>query len=142
MSTHNINVFISHSWAYSIHYEKLESWIFEETWNVGQASLNFKNFSAPRSDPIHSAGSDAQLKEKIYNKIALCHVVIIPTGMYANYSYWIRKELDGSSDYKKPVLGVNPWAQERKSAIVQQAAAKTVGWNKESVINAIWNLYR
>jgi len=109
---------------------------------VGQASLNFRNYSVPKNDPIHDAGTDAQLKEKIYNKIALCHVVVIPTGMYANYSKWIKKELDGAEGYSKPVLAVDPWAQERKSSIVQQAAVQSVGWNKQPVINAIWNLYR
>lgn len=142
MSTHNINVFISHSWAYSSHYDKLSGWIFDENWSVGQASLNLRNFSVPQDDPIHGAGTDAALKEKIYNKLALCHVIVIPTGMYANYSKWIQKELDGAGHYSKPVLAVNPWGQERKSQIVQEAATETVGWNKESVINGIWRLYR
>jgi len=61
--------------------------------------------------------------------------------MYANYSKWIKKELDGAEYYGKPVLAVNPWSQERKSSVVQQRATKPVGWNKQSVINEIWNLY-
>ena len=141
MSTHNINIFISHSWSYSEHYDKLANWIFEENYTVGQASLNFNNFSVPRDDPIHNAGTN-ELKNKIYKKIALCHVVVIPTGMYANYSKWIQKELDGADHYDKPVLAVNPWGQERTSSIVQDSASQTVGWNKKAVVDAIWNLYR
>lgn len=141
MSNHNINIFISHSWAYSGHYDTLSNWIFGGNWSVGQASLNFKNFSVPKNDPIHGTGTDKALKEKIYNKIALCHVVVIPTGMYTNYSKWIQKELDGCSDYSKPILAVNPWGQERKSTVVKNLATKTVGWNKQPVIKAIWNLY-
>jgi hypothetical protein len=142
LSTHNINVFISHSWAYSDHYDTLAGWIFEENWSAGQASLNFKNFSVPKDDPIHNAGTDKALKEKIFNKIALCHVVVIPTGMYTNYSKWIQKELDGCAGYQKPILAVNPWGQERKSTVVQSAATETVGWNKQTVIDAIWKMYR
>ena len=55
MSTHRIHVFISHSWSYTGHYDKLTKWIFRETWSVGQASLDFRNYSVPRSDPIHNA---------------------------------------------------------------------------------------
>ena len=53
MSTHQIHVFISHAWSYSNHYETLASWIFEKDWSVGQASLDFRDFSVPKDDPIH-----------------------------------------------------------------------------------------
>ena len=142
MSTHTINIFISHSWTYSNHYVTLSSWIFTKNWSMGQASLDFKNFSVPRNDPIHNAPSAAALKKRILNKIARCHVIIIPTGMYANHSKWIRKELDGADKYSKPVLAVIPWAQEKKPSVVQHAATQIVGWNKKSVIKAIWNLYK
>ncbi|MEP1539096.1 MAG: TIR domain-containing protein [Paracoccaceae bacterium] len=142
MSEHNVNVFISHSWTYSGHYDTLAEWIFKTNWSVGQASLNFRNYSVPKDDPIHNAPTDKALREAIYAKIARTHVIVIPTGMYTNYSKWIQKELDGADAYNKPVLGVNPWGQERKSTVVQQAAADTKGWNREPVIKAIWNLYR
>lgn len=142
MSTHNISVFISHSWTYSDHYDTLSEWIFDESWSSGQASLNFRNYSVPKDDPIHNANSAAALKERIFARIALSHVVVIPTGMYTNYSKWIKKELEGASDYEKPVLGVNPWAQERKASVVQEAATKLVGWNKEPLVQAVWDLYR
>lgn len=141
LSTHNINLFISHSWAHSGHYDTLAEWIFNNNWSVGQASLNFRNYSIPKDDPVHNANSDKVLKEKIFNKIALCHVIVIPTGMYASYSKWIQKELDGCADYGKPILAVNPWGQKRTSTVVQNAATQTVGWNKKSVVSGIWNLY-
>ncbi len=49
--------------------------------------------------------------------------------MYASYS-------------TKPILGVNPWGQERKSSVVATAAKETVGWNSKSVVDGIWRLYR
>jgi hypothetical protein len=60
--------------------------------------------------------------------------------MYANHSYWIQKEIDGSLGYRRPILAVNPWGQERKSSVVAQAADSTVGWNKQSVVDGIWRL--
>ncbi|MBC6408630.1 MAG: TIR domain-containing protein [Rhodobacteraceae bacterium] len=142
MSAHIIHVFISHSWSYSVHYDTLQKWIFAESWRVGQASLHFKDYSVPRYDPIHNAGSDLELKQAIDNQISRCSVVIAPTGMYASYSKWIAKELDLAKSYNKPILGVNPWGQERTSSVVREAADITVGWNKESVVKAIWELCR
>ena len=142
MSTRQIHIFISHSWSYSKHYDTLSDWIFNENLRFEEVSLDLRDFSVPKNDPIHNASNDTQLKEAIYNKISNSHVVVIPTGMYASYSKWIKKELEGSEYYKKPVLAVNPWAQERKSSVVQQKATKLVSWNKKSVINEIWNLYK
>ena len=142
MSTRQIHVFISHAWAHSDHYDTLAEWIFHNNWRVGQASLDFRNYSVPKDDPIHDADNDKQLKEAIFDKISRSHVIVIPTGMYANYSKWIQKEIDGSSDYNKPILAVNPWGQQRESSVVASVARKKVGWNKQTVIDGIWELYK
>jgi hypothetical protein len=141
MSTHQVHVFISHSWAYSKHYECLANWVFERSWRSGQASIRFCDFSVPRSDPIHNAPTDRQLREAIYGKIRRSHVVVIPTGMYASYSRWIQKEVEGAIVYGKPILAVNPWGQERKSSVVHASASRYVGWNAKSVAQGIWDLY-
>lgn len=120
----------------------MASWIFQQRWSVGQASLDFRDFSVPRDNPIHNAPNDTALREAIFNQISRSHVIVIPTGMYANYSKWIGKEIAGSKFYKKPILAVNPWAQERKSSVVVDAASCVVGWNREPVIAAIWRLYQ
>ena len=142
MSSYQIHIFISHAWTYSEHYETLSSWIFGENWSVGQASLSFLDYSVPRNDPIHNAANDAQLEEAIFNKISRSHVVVIPSGMHAAYSKWIQKEIQGSKTYGKPILAVNPFGQERKAGVVLNNADEAVGWNKKSVINGIWKLYR
>ncbi|WP_303832457.1 TIR domain-containing protein [Asticcacaulis taihuensis] len=89
MSVHRINVFISHSWCYSNHYDTLEKWIFGEKWSSGSASLDFHDFSVPKDYPITNFTTDKQLRDAIYDKIARSHVVVIPTGMYANYGNYI-----------------------------------------------------
>ena len=141
MSTKQIHVFISHAWAYSGHYETLSAWIFNEKWSSGQASLDFRDYSVPKDNPIHSAANDLQLKRALLAQIAMSHVIVIPTGMYTNYSKWIQKEIDGAAEYQKPILAVNPWGAQRTSSVVGNAAAKAVGWNKETVIGGIWELY-
>ena len=142
MSTRQIHVFISHSWAYSGHYKTLADWIFNKNWSVGRASLDFRDFSVPQSDPILNAKNDSQLRKALYNQIARSHVIVIPTGMYTNYSKWIQKEIDGANGYSKPILAVNPWGAQRTSSTVSSAAVKTVGWNSKSVVNGIWELYK
>jgi hypothetical protein len=141
MSTRQIHIFISHSWWYSEHYDTLEKWIFREPWSVGQASLDFRNYSVPKDDPIHNAPSDKALQEAIYRQIGMSHVIVIPMGMYAHHSKWIKKEISGSQLHSKPILAVNPWGQERTSSVVGAAARKKVGWNREGIVNAIWKLY-
>ena len=142
MSVHQVHVFVSHSWHYSDHYQTLQEWIFDTRWSIGQASLNLRDYSVPKDDPIHNTRTERELREAIYRKIERSHVIVIPTGMYANYSKWIGKEINGAKTMSKPILAVNPWGQQRTSSVVAQAAAKTVGWNKKSVVDGIWALYR
>ncbi len=82
MSTHQIHVFISHAWSYSGHYDTLSAWIFGENWSVGQASLDFRDFSVPKDDPIHNAPTVAALEEAIYDKIGRSHVIVIHLSEY------------------------------------------------------------
>lgn len=142
MSTRQIHVFISHSWAYSEDYDTLEQWIFGETWSSGQASLDFRNYSVPKHDPIHNAKNAGELRAAIYNQISRSHVVVIPTGMYATYSKWIQQEISGANFYAKPILAVVPRGQKRESGVVVNNAERDVGWTKNGVVRAIWELYR
>lgn len=141
MSKHQIHVFISHAWKHSEDYETLADWIFGHNWSVGQASLDLRDFSVPKNDPIHNAPTSTKLRDAIYAQIARSHVVVIPAGMYAHFSDWIQKEINGAAGYKKPILAVIPRGQQRTPDVVTGAAAKEVGWTKQSVIDGIWGLY-
>ena len=61
--------------------------------------------------------------------------------MYATYSNWIQKEIDGAKAYGKPIVAVNPWGQQRKAGVVLSNADIGAGWNKQPLIDAIWQLY-
>ena len=139
---HQIGVFISHSWKYDDHYKKLNEWIFGDNWDVSGTPLQFHDYSIPKDNPIHNAPTSRELKNRIYAEIQKSHVVVIPTGLYASYSDWIQKEIDGAKQYGCPILAVNLWDMERKSSVVADAAAETAGWNKKPVVNGIWQLYR
>lgn len=137
---YDIGVFISHSWSYSDHYDCLAEWLFEEPWQVNHEPVNFTDVSVPKNNPIHYAQNDAELMGAICERVLQAHVVVIPTGMYANHSNWISKEIEASRYYAKPILAVNPWAQERKSSVVGDAADRIVGWNKQPVVQGVWDL--
>ncbi|WP_366146174.1 TIR domain-containing protein [Erythrobacter sp.] len=114
--------------------------MFETPWSLSGTPIQFGNVSVPKENPIHYAPNEQALREAIFERINQANVVVIPTGMYANHSKWIQKEIDGANAFGKPILAVNPWGQEKKSAHVTLAARETVGWTSDSVINGIWRL--
>jgi hypothetical protein len=138
---HVVPIFISHSWAHSGHYEKLAEWIFDEDWTANGEAVKFVDRSVPKDNPIHDAPNDEALRAAIYARIVLSSVVVIPMGMYAAHSRWIKEEIAGSKYYSKPILAVNPWAQERKSSVVLANSSDSCGWNKASVGQKIWTLH-
>lgn len=137
-----IGVFISHSWAYTEHYEKLSAWLFEKSWRSGDEDLIFVDLSIPKTDPIHYAQNTHALEQAILEKIAAAHVLVCPTGMYSEYSTWISRELSGAATMGKKVLAVNPWGQQRKSVVVQSHADRIVGWSEKSVVGSVVALHR
>lgn len=141
MAEYTVQVFISHSWSYSEHYDKLAEWVFKKEWNFKEIPIRFIDMSIPKNDPIHNAPNAEALRLAIFRKIQNSHIVIIPTGMYANHSYWIHKEITGAKHYTRPILAVNPWGQEKKSSLVIDNSAANVGWTKDSVVGGVWSLY-
>lgn len=128
------NIFISHSWEYTDAYEKLCAML------EGKKYFNYKNHSVPKDDPIHTNGTDKELKIAITNKMSNCHILLIMAGKYSTYSKWIKKEIDiAKSNFSnaKPIIGIKPWASSQESSVVKDNADKMVGWNTDSIVQAI-----
>ena len=128
------DIFISHSWTYGDHYERLIEFFDEDPY------FHYRNYSVPKDDPIHDAPNQTALYEAIKKQIAPVNVVIILAGVYASYSKWIDKEIRiaGREFYqKKPILAVQPWGSERTSQVVKDVAGEIVGWNSSSIISGI-----
>lgn len=137
MSTYYI--FISHAWKYSEHYYKVVQWLNEAQ---EEGRLTWKNYSVPVHDPLidpNTTVGKTQLKVALEKQIKPASKVIILAGMYAAHSYWIDYEIDTAVKYDKYIIGVKPWGQERIPTKISGNADVMVGWNKESVINAILN---
>ncbi len=126
--------FISHAWRYSEDYNRLVNLLNNALY------FNWRNYSVPKHDPAIDPNTDAGcliLTRELRDQIRPVNCVLIISGMYAAYRYWIQKEIDIAQDYGKPIVGIRPWGQERIPAAVQEAADEMVGWNVSSVVSAI-----
>jgi len=128
-----INIFISHSWTYGSQYDRLVEFLDQE-------KLDYRNYSVPKDDPVHTNGTDKQLRAAIDAKIRQCSCVIILAGVYASYSKWINIEIEIAQNYGKSIIAVEYWGSQHTSQVVKDAADRVVGWNAKSVVNAIKEL--
>ena len=127
-------LFISHSWAYSDSYDGLIKLLDKSP------TFSYVDYSVPRNDPIHNAGTDQELLDAIKRQMAPCHAVLMLAGVYSTYSKWINQEIAlaaGGFAKPKPIIGIAPWAQQKVSSVVQAAAVDIVRWQKSSIEEAI-----
>jgi len=102
------DLFISHSWSYNEDYYRLI--------NLLTSANNFKyrNYSVPEHDPVIDPNSETgkrKLKEAIDRQIKPVNCVLIISGMYVSYSYWIQAEIDIALKYNKLIIGLIPRGQ-------------------------------
>lgn len=131
------NLFISHSWSYSDAYEKLIALLKNRPY------FDFRDYSVPKDDPVHNAPNSQALYDAIKRQMAPCHIVLVMAGVYATYSTWIQKEIKiAKTEFQppKPVIAIKPWAQTNVSQFVREKADEIIGWNTESVVEAIRTL--
>jgi cysteine synthase len=126
----NYRLFISHSWAYTEAYEKVVKFLNDQ-------NLTYYNHSVPKDDPIHTNGTEKELREAIDAKVKGVSCVVIMAGIYSTHSKWIKKEIAMAIKYSKPIIAVQPWGSEKTSKIVKDNADAIVGWNGKSIVNAI-----
>lgn len=124
-------IFISHSWAYSSDYDKIESFLRQE-------GIVFYNHSVPKNDPIHTNGTDKQLSDaieaKVKGAVALSFLQefmpLIANGLIKRLK-WQRSTTNLSLLFSH--------GEQNASSIVKNAADVIVGWNAKSVANAVRN---
>ena len=131
------HIFISHSWSYSDAYIKLKNLL------DSHPTFLYVDYSIPQDDPVHTSGTDKELYEAIVNKMQPCNAVLIMAGVYSTYSKWINKEIQAAKQgflNPKPMVGIKPWAQTNVSSVVSDNADTLVGWNTDSIVDAIRRL--
>lgn len=128
------NLFISHSWSYSDAFDRLRNLLDNRPY------FSYRDYSVPKDEPIHTSGTDKELYEAIVSRMRPCHIVVIMAGVYSTYSKWINKEIRAANKgflNPKPIIGVKPWGQTNVSSVVVENVDVLVGWNTESVVNAV-----
>lgn len=133
------NIFISHAWRYSEHYDKVVQWLNEAQ---REGLITWSNYSVPQHDPLiepNTIVGKYKLQSLLENQISPASKIIVLSGMYVAHSDWIDFEIDTSLKYNKYIIGVEPWGQERIPSKVSNSADIMVGWNKNSLINALRN---
>lgn len=125
------NIFISHSWGYDLHYQRLMKLLDNYPY------ARFKDYSIPKDDPIHNAPKKAQLKEAIRKQMQSAGCILIMAGVYASYSEWMNIEIELANEMDKKIIAIKPRGNERLSAIVQINADEIVNWNTKSIVEAI-----
>lgn len=131
------NIFISHAWKYTEHYNKVVQWLNEAQ---SEGKFKWKNYSVPEHDPLidpNTTVGKTKLKKELEGQIKPASIVIILAGMYAAHSDWIDFEIDTAVSNQKYIIGVKPWGQERIPTKVSNNANIMVGWNKSSIVDAV-----
>ncbi|WP_317437272.1 TIR domain-containing protein [Thomasclavelia spiroformis] len=129
-SLKNYHILISHSWDYNSDYETIKGWLDDAKY------FTWSNYSVPLSNPL-DVDSKKELKNKLRTRIEKCSCIIILSGMYVSYSEWIDYEIDTAIELGKPIIGVKPRGQERIPSKVSDNADVMVGWNSNSVVQAV-----
>jgi len=126
-------LFISHSWAYGDAYDKVVKMIKDQ-------GIEFYDHSVPQDDPIHTNGTEKELRAAIDAKLKNTSCVLIMAGMYSTYSKWINEEIDIAIAYGKPIIAIEPWAAKKASKVVKDNADIIVKWQAKSIADAIKEL--
>ncbi len=130
----NYDIFISHAWRYADEYYRLKNLLDAATY------FKYRNYSVPEHDPVVEPGgiiAQARLEGLLDAQIRPVQCVLVIAGMYAAHRFWMDKEIGFAQSYNKPIIGVIPWGQERIPQSVQFAAHEMVGWNTDSIVDAI-----
>ena len=127
------DLFISHAWKYNNEYYRLEELLKEYNY------FNFRNYSVPEHDPL-DFNSVRELVQKLDEQIRESSIVLVIGGMYCNYRKWIKKEIEKTKKYNKPILLIEPYGSNRIPNDVEINANKIVKWNTKSIVEAIREL--
>ncbi len=128
------DLFISHAWKYNDDYYRLEEMLKEAFF------FKWRNYSVPVHDPLidpNTIVGKNKLISMLDAQVKPVNCVLILSGMYASHSDWILKEIEIAKAYNKPIIGVKPWGLINVPTIIQNSANTIVGWNTDTIVNAI-----
>lgn len=134
---YDYRLFVSHAWKYGSDYINLTSLLDKANY------FNYFNYSAPKEKPLFPPGTpetNSEIRRLITNKISPAQITIVIAGMYTSYSDWMQYEIDESVRMGKPILAIRPRGNTNIPSYVSMYADEIVGWNTDSIVNAIRKL--
>lgn len=123
-------LFISHSWSYSERYNAMVNLLNNRPY------FNFTNYSVPETKAFGPM-ANYKMADELRDQIRPVNCVIIIGGMWANYSDWIKFEMDFANSINKPILGVRPRGAKMMPLAVSQASNLVVNWNSDAIVAGI-----
>ncbi|KKL10133.1 hypothetical protein LCGC14_2558880 [marine sediment metagenome] len=123
-------IFISHAWTYNASYYRLVEML------DSMPNFHWENYSVPEDAPLPTK-TKRELNQALINQIKPTNIIIILAGMYVNYREWIEREINIADDFQKPIIGIVPRGAQVTPLAVSNVARIMVGWNTNSIIDAI-----
>lgn len=124
------DLFISHAWCHDVDYHRLVNLL------SNASLLNWRNHSVPRDAPL-VAHDFLGIQEALAHRIHMANALLVVSGMYVDYRKWVKYEIEVAREYNKPVIGIQPWGAVPSSAHIQTVATTMVGWNTDSIAQAV-----
>ncbi|PPD15344.1 MAG: hypothetical protein CTY25_06215 [Methylobacterium sp.] len=141
MGLQRIHLFLSSAWNDTRHADRLAEWIFEQHWQIGDATLDFRDLSIPRSDPVlDEPHSDAARRER-EARIARSHVVVVPAGLPGEAQAPVEAEIEAAHGLRRPVLAVDVQSRMGPPCTIRAKADDHCPWQDKAMISKIWRLY-
>lgn len=133
-SLFNYHIFISHAWSYSEDYIRLVQLLD----NAPYFSYYDYSISSDKNlSPLGIKIPDSRIKQALQNQISHSTVVLTLLGMYGAYHKWMNTEAGLACALNKPLIGIKPWGQQRIPQDIALVCDEIVGWNTDSIIDAI-----
>ncbi len=141
MGLQRIHLFLSTAWNETPHADRLADWIFEQHWQIGDATLDFRDLSIPRTDPVLGyPQSDAARRER-EARIAKSHVVVVPAGLPGKAQAPVEAEIAAAQGLRRPVLAVEVNPRASGDCAIRAKADDHCAWQDKAMISKIWRLY-
>lgn len=123
-------VFISHACVHDEEYKRLVKMLDKASF------FYWQNYSLPINDALARPTG-----QEFHDRMALTNIVIVLSGDYCSHIDFMQQEIEIAADLKKPILGIMPWRNQNVPHIVKELATEIVGWNTNSIVDAIRRLY-
>jgi hypothetical protein len=136
VNNRSYNLFISHSWEYSEHYNLILHLL------EAKRDFRFLNHSSPQHDPTFDPRTPIgknQLSQILSAQIRAVDCILLIVSQNITQSEWILKEIDLAEERNIPIIAVLPIGQEFIPHIVQKISKVMVGWDSNTIIAAIQN---